>query len=189
MSYQERENQGQIVTLVALAMLFAYLFLVAQYESWTIPVPVMLTVMTALLGAFAGLWLMKEDLSIYAQLGLVMLIGLTAKNAILMVEFSKQEREAGKDVYTSAVNGASLRYRAVLMTAWSFLFGVFPLLIATGAGAGSRRAIGISTFSGMLLATIAGIIMTPALYAVFQRIREAVKRFFGMQAAIPDGDD
>ena len=189
MSYQERENQGQIVTLVALAMLFAYLFLVAQYESWTIPVPVMLTVMTALLGAFAGLWLMKEDLSIYAQLGLVMLIGLTAKNAILMVEFSKQEREAGKDVYTSAVNGASLRYRAVLMTAWSFLFGVFPLVIATGAGAGSRRAIGISTFSGMLLATIAGIIMTPALYAVFQRIREAVKRFFGMQAAIPDGDD
>lgn len=189
MSYQERENQGQIVTLVALAMLFAYLFLAAQYESWTIPVPVMLTVMTALLGAFAGLWLMKEDLSIYAQLGLVMLIGLTAKNAILMVEFSKQEREAGKDVYTSAVNGASLRYRAVLMTAWSFLFGVFPLVIATGAGAGSRRAIGISTFSGMLLATIAGIIMTPALYAVFQRIREAVKRFFGMQAAIPDGDD
>ncbi len=178
MSYQERENQGQIIGLVALAMLFAYLFLVGQYESWTIPMPVMLTVFTALLGAFAGMYIMKEDLSIYAQLGLVMLIGLTAKNAILMVEFSKQEREAGKDVYTSAVNGANLRYRAVLMTAWSFLFGVFPLVIATGAGAGSRRAIGISTFSGMLLATIFGIIMTPALYAVFQRMRETIKRFF-----------
>jgi hydrophobe/amphiphile efflux-1 (HAE1) family protein len=178
MSYQERENQGQIVTLVALAMLFAYLFLVGQYESWTIPIPVMLTVLTALLGAFAGMYLLKEDLSIYAQLGLVMLIGLTAKNAILMVEFSKQEREAGKDVYTAAINGANLRFRAVLMTAWSFLFGVFPLVIATGAGAGSRRAIGISTFSGMLLATIFGIIMTPALYAVFQRMRETIKRFF-----------
>lgn len=192
MSYQERENQGQIIGLIGLAMLFAYLFLVAQYESWTIPVPVMLTVLTALLGAFAGLYLWKESLSIYAQLGLVMLIGLTAKNAILMVEFSKQEREAGKDVYTSAINGANLRYRAVLMTAWSFLFGVFPLVIATGAGAGSRRAIGISTFSGMLLATIFGIIMTPALYAVFQRIREYVKSLFGFRdtgTRTPDGSE
>jgi len=181
MSYQERENEGQILSLMIIAMLFAYLFLVAQYESWTIPVPVMLTVLTALLGAFIGLKISGESLSIYAQLGLVMLIGLTAKNAILMVEFSKDEREHGVDVYKAAENGASLRYRAVLMTAWSFVFGVFPLVVAAGAGAGSRRAIGITTFSGMLLATTFGIIMTPALYAVFQRIRETGKRILGIK--------
>ena len=175
MSYQERLNQGQIVFLMATAMLFAYLFLVAQYESWTIPVPVMLSVGFAVLGALLGLTIMKESLSIYAQLGMVMLIGLAAKNAILMVEFSKQQRESGLSVTESAMNGANLRYRAVLMTAWSFLFGVFPLVIASGAGAGSRKAIGITTFSGMLLATLIGIIFTPALYAVCQRLREWVK--------------
>ena len=158
-----------------LAVVFAYLFLVGQYESWTIPVPVMLTVSTAALGGMLGLFICGMSLSIYAQLGMVMLIGLTAKNAILMVEFSKQERETGIDVYTAAINGASLRYRAVLMTAWSFIFGVFPLVIASGPGAGSRNDIGITTFSGMMVATIFGIIMTPALYAVFQRMREAVK--------------
>ena len=175
MSYQERLNQGQIVFLMMMAMLFAYLFLVAQYESWTIPVPVMLSVGFAVLGALLGLTVLKESLSIYAQLGMVMLIGLAAKNAILMVEFSKQERESGLSVAEAAMNGANLRYRAVLMTAWSFLFGVFPLVIATGAGAGSRKAIGITTFSGMLLATLIGIIFTPALYAVCQRLREWVK--------------
>ena len=187
MSFQERQNQGQIVGLMAIAFVFAYLFLVAQYESWTIPVPVMLTVLTALLGALVGLKITHMSLSIYAQLGLVMLIGLTAKNAILMVEFSKTERESGVDIYNAALNGATMRYRAVLMTAWSFVFGVFPMVVATGAGANSRRAIGVTTFSGMLLATIFGIIMTPALYAVFQRMREAVKRFLGFKNVIGSG--
>lgn len=181
LSFQERENQGQIVLLMALALLFAYLFLVAQYESWTIPVPVMLAVTFAVAGALIGLLLTRQTLSIYAQLGMVMLIGLSAKNAILMVEFSKQERESGKDIFSAAQNGANLRYRAVLMTAWSFLFGVFPLVIATGAGSGSRQAIGITTFSGMALATLVGIIFTPALYAVFQRLREKVKSFFKLK--------
>ncbi len=175
LSYQERENQGQIVGLMALALLFAYLFLVAQYESWTIPVPVMLTVGFAVLGALLGLKVTGEPLSIYAQLGMVMLIGLAAKNAILVVEFSKTERESGKSVYEAALNGANARYRAVLMTAWSFLFGVLPLVVATGAGSGSRKAIGITTFSGMLLATLIGIIFTPALYAICQHIREWLK--------------
>ena len=176
LSYQEKENEGQLIGLMALALLFAYLFLVGQYESWTIPVPVMLAVGFAVLGALIGLQISGEPMSIYAQLGMVMLIGLSAKNAILMVEFSKQERESGKSIYEAAMNGANLRYRAVLMTAWSFLFGVFPLVIATGAGSGSRQAIGITTFSGMALATVIGIIFTPALYAVFQRIREFVKK-------------
>lgn len=174
-SYQEKQNQGQIWMLMVLALMFAYLFLVAQYESWTIPVPVMLAVGFALLGAVLGLRLMNMTLSIYAQLGMVMLIGLSAKNAILMVEFSKQEREAGKSIEDAAMGGANLRYRAVLMTAWSFLFGVFPLVIAEGAGSGSRNAIGITTFSGMLLATVVGIMFTPALYAAFQKLREWVK--------------
>ena len=191
LSYQERQNEGQIVYLMALALMFAYLFLVAQYESWTIPVPVMLTVTFAVCGALIGLSISAgssivdmvprikfgtPDLSIYAQLGMVMLIGLSSKNAILMVEFAKQERERGKSIVESALSGASLRYRAILMTAWSFIFGVFPLVVATGAGSGSRQAIGITTFSGMIMATLVGIMFTPALYAFFQRVRETGKK-------------
>ena len=175
MSFQEKANEGQLGKLMMLAIIFAYLFLVAQYESWSIPIPVMMAVSFSSLGALIGLKIAGETMSIYAQLGMVMLIGLTAKNAILMVEFSKQERESGVPVIEAALNGGSLRYRAVMMTAWSFLFGVFPLVIANGAGAASRQAIGITTFSGMLLATVVGIIFTPALYATVQRLREYVK--------------
>lgn len=185
LSYQEKQNTGQIVFLMGLALLFTYLFLVAQYESWTIPVPVMLTVSFAVLGALLGLTVCGESMSIYAQLGLVMLIGLAAKNAILMVEFSKQEREGGKGIEEAALSGANLRFRAVMMTAWSFLFGVLPLVFADGAGAASRQAIGITTFAGMLAATCVGIVFTPALYAVFQRLREkASRRFRGGRAAL-----
>lgn len=185
LSYQEKQNTGQIVFLMGLALLFAYLFLVAQYESWTIPVPVMLTVSFAVLGALLGLTVCGESMSIYAQLGLVMLIGLAAKNAILMVEFSKQEREGGKGIEEAALSGANLRFRAVMMTAWSFLFGVLPLVFADGAGAASRQAIGITTFSGMLAATCVGIVFTPALYAVFQRLREkATRKFRGGRSAL-----
>ena len=196
LSYQEKENQGQIVGLMALAMLFAYLFLVAQYESWSIPVPVMLTVATAVLGAMLGVWACSGSwamehgfgaagsLSIYAQLGLVMLIGLSAKNAILMVEFSKQEREAGKSIVEAGINGFNMRYRAVLMTAWSFIFGVIPLVFATGAGANSRTAIGVTTGCGMLMATFVGIMLTPGLYSFFQHLREGVKHLVHMKTSV-----
>lgn len=173
---QEKENEGQLLWLMAMAMLFAYLFLVAQYESWSVPVSVMLSVLFALTGAFLGLWATHTALSVYAQLGCVMLIGLAAKNAILMVEFSKSERERGLTVQESAERGADLRFRAVMMTAWSFVFGVLPLVFAKGAGAGAMQAIGICTCFGMLAATFVGIIFVPALYSVFQRLREWIKR-------------
>ena len=173
---QERENDGQLEILLVLAMVFAYLFLVGQYESWTMPISVMLSVLVALCGAFVGLWLTKTPLSVYAQLGCVMLIALAAKNAILMVEFSKQQRDEGVDVFTAAESGASLRYRAVMMTAWSFIFGVLPLVFASSAGAAAMRAIGVCTLSGMLAATVFGILFVPSLYSIFQRMRETVKK-------------
>ena len=172
LSYQERQNDGKIGPLIAMAMLFAYLFLVAQYESWTTPVPVILSVSVATMGALMGAQLFGLSMSIYVQLGLLMLIGLAAKNAILMVEFSKENHEQGVPVKQAALNGAGMRYRAVLMTAVSFLFGVFPLVVASGSGAASRIEIGVTTFFGMLLATIFGIFMVPGLYSVFARMRD-----------------
>ncbi len=184
LSYQERQNDGQIGVLIGLAMLFSYFFLVAQYESWTTPIPVMLSVSVATLGALMGAQLCNLTLSIYVQLGILMLIGLSAKNAILMVEFSKEDHElAGNPVKTAAINGASMRFRAVLMTAISFLFGVWPMVVATGSGAASRQEIGITTFSGMLLATVFGIFLVPGLYAIFARMRDWTAKQLGIRKA------
>jgi len=172
MSFQERKARGKVEMLFVLALLFGYLFLVGQYESWNIPLSIILSVPVASLGGLAGLWIAGLNLSIYAQIGLVLLIGLSAKNAILIVEFAKDRRGQGFSVAKAAVEGAKIRFRPVLMTSFTFILGVVPMVIATGAGAGSRRAIGTTVFSGMLAATLVGIFLIPPLYYAFQTFRE-----------------
>jgi hydrophobe/amphiphile efflux-1 (HAE1) family protein len=174
MSFQERQAEGKVVFLFALALLFGYLFLVGQYESWSIPLSIILSIPVASLGGLVGLWIAGLHLSIYAQIGLVLLVGLAAKNAILIVEFAKDRRQEGFPPAKAAVEGAKIRFRPVLMTAFTFIMGVAPMVIATGAGAGSRRAIGTTVFAGMLAATLVGIFLIPPLYYAFQSLREKI---------------
>ncbi|MCL2348669.1 MAG: efflux RND transporter permease subunit [Planctomycetaceae bacterium] len=178
MSYQEKQNEGQIVFLIVLAVVFAYLFLVAQYESWTMPLSVMLSVVTATLGGMFALFIARMSLDIYCQLGLLMLVGLTAKTAILMVEYCKQMREEGMSVRDAALAGMRVRFRAVMMTALAFTTGVFPMVVATGAGAGSRVSIGITTFWGMIAATLVGIAIIPGLFVISRFMSETTTRFY-----------
>ena len=167
LSLQEVETAGLALILMTLAIVFSYLFLVALYESWLIAFAVIFTNVFAVLGALTGLTLMGLPLSIYAQLGIVLLIGLASKNAILIVQFTLSYHRQGMPILQAAVKGAGERFRAVVMTALTFILGVMPMIFATGAGAGSQVSMGTSVFFGMIASTAVGILFVPALFALF----------------------
>jgi HAE1 family hydrophobic/amphiphilic exporter-1 len=183
-TYQELKAGSVAALIFGLALVFVFLFLAAQYESWSMPFMVILAVPLALLGAVLALWLRGKQIDVYSQVGFVMLVGLAAKNAILIVEFAKQRREEGMSVVEAAMEAARLRLRPILMTAFAFILGVVPLMIASGAGAAARQSIGTTVFGGMLVATVLSLAFVPVFYAVIERLREG--RSQGSAPSLPE---
>ena len=176
LSYQEKHESGNTALVLALALLFVFLFLAALYESWTVPIAVILSLPVAGLGAYLGIWICGLENNIYFQIGLVMLVGLVAKNAILIVEFAKEEVEKGLDAVSAAVKAMQLRFRPIIMTSLSFILGLLPLVFASGPGSASRQGIGTGVCFGMLVAVIAGIIFVPFFFVWVYRLKEKLKK-------------
>lgn len=176
LSYQERHESGKTGIVLSLALLFVFLFLAAQYESWSIPLAVILSLPVAALGAYAGIWALSLENNIYFQIGLVMLIGLVAKNAILIVEFAKTEMERGQKAVAAAITAIRLRFRPIVMTSLAFILGLIPLVLASGPGSGSRRGIGTGVFFGMIIAVAAGIVFVPFFFVWVYRLKQRFKR-------------
>jgi len=190
MSYQEAKAGNATTIIFVLAVTFAFLVLAAQYESWSAPLIIMMAIPLAICGAFIGVAIRGFDVNVYTQIGLVILISLSAKNSILIVEFARNSRKSGKSIYDSAIEASRLRLRPILMTSFAFILGVLPLVVATGAGAMSRQAIGTAVFFGMLAVTVFGILVTPALYLLVQSVSEwfaaRLGKFLGHQPEQPD---
>ncbi|MCM1042210.1 MAG: multidrug efflux RND transporter permease subunit [Bacteroides sp.] len=176
LSYQENHAGGKTGFVLALAFLFVFLFLAAQYESWSVPVAVLLSLPIGVFGAYAGITLCRMENNVYFQIGLVMLIGLVAKNAILIVEFAKVEVGKGLDLVSAALKAAKLRFRPILMTSLAFILGIVPLVLASGPGSESRRDIGTGVFFGMLVAVSVGILFVPYFFVRISRIKQKLSR-------------
>jgi multidrug efflux pump len=184
-TYQEKKTGGQTGFIFGISLVFVFLVLAALYESWAMPVAILLVIPFGVCGAFLGLLMRGFDNNVYTQVGLIMLIGLAAKNAILIVEFARLQRDQGKPIVQAAIDGAKLRLRPILMTSFAFIFGTLPLAIATGAGAGARQALGTAVVCGMLIATMVGVFFIPVFYVMLQRVSERQSPFQRLEQVAP----